>query len=270
MRNRLQLALTSWPFVCALAMLLLNDWWLKPAYPGPVTGKLSDFAGIAICALLLLAVWPNHVRGVFLVLSVFFLWWKSSLSQPVIDFINALAPLRIGRTVDYTDLVALAIVPVCRHVVLHDRRYALPWPDVRRVLLLPLIGATVFGTAATSFVPTRQDYLVRTTDSAEGLRREQIAEAIASVAQKRGLVCRECSSRSERAVYEGNGVMLTYRFPSPGAVSFAIEAYPNGLFFGKSGEDKADALRAALKAVLAERFRGLEYVEPLSSGDAYR
>ncbi|HEU4589588.1 MAG TPA: hypothetical protein VFS13_01665 [Steroidobacteraceae bacterium] len=39
--------LTTWPFVLALATLIVNDAWLKPNYPGLVTGKLSDFAGIS-------------------------------------------------------------------------------------------------------------------------------------------------------------------------------------------------------------------------------
>jgi hypothetical protein len=46
------------PFsIAALALLLVNDHVLKSAAPGFVTGKLSDFAGLAFFPLLLLSAW---------------------------------------------------------------------------------------------------------------------------------------------------------------------------------------------------------------------
>ena len=41
----------------AVAVLLLNDHWLKAAYGGWWTGKLSDVAGLAFFPLLLQAAW---------------------------------------------------------------------------------------------------------------------------------------------------------------------------------------------------------------------
>jgi hypothetical protein len=43
--------------LAALALLLLNDHVLKAAWPGPVTGKLSDLAGMAFFPILLLSAW---------------------------------------------------------------------------------------------------------------------------------------------------------------------------------------------------------------------
>jgi len=43
--------------LASLALLVLNDHALKAALPGIVTGKLSDFAGLAFFPLLLLAGW---------------------------------------------------------------------------------------------------------------------------------------------------------------------------------------------------------------------
>lgn len=40
----------------ALALLGINDWWLKSAYPGAITGKLSDFAGLFFFPILLFAL----------------------------------------------------------------------------------------------------------------------------------------------------------------------------------------------------------------------
>ena len=46
-------ALASPGFVLALVVLVLNDHVLKQAYPGWVTGKLSDVAGLVVAPLLL-------------------------------------------------------------------------------------------------------------------------------------------------------------------------------------------------------------------------
>jgi hypothetical protein len=43
--------------VAALALLLVNDHYLKALAPGLVTGKLSDFAGLAFFPVLLVAAW---------------------------------------------------------------------------------------------------------------------------------------------------------------------------------------------------------------------
>jgi hypothetical protein len=45
------------PIVVALAVLLLNDHYLKAVSPGFITGKLSDFAGLAFFPGLLLGAW---------------------------------------------------------------------------------------------------------------------------------------------------------------------------------------------------------------------
>jgi hypothetical protein len=41
----------------ALALLVVNDHLLKAAYPGPLTGKLSDVAGMVFFPILLAAGW---------------------------------------------------------------------------------------------------------------------------------------------------------------------------------------------------------------------
>lgn len=53
---------THWLVVAAIALLLLNDHVLKAAWPGIVTGKLSDVAGLAFFPILL-TQWAKTVRG---------------------------------------------------------------------------------------------------------------------------------------------------------------------------------------------------------------
>lgn len=59
-RDALIHTLTRWPFLTALAVLLVNDSFLKASLPGLVTGKLSDFAGIAMIALPLFVAFPRR------------------------------------------------------------------------------------------------------------------------------------------------------------------------------------------------------------------
>jgi len=47
----------------AIAVLLLNDHYLKHAHPGWVTGKLSDFSGLVFFPLFLIAAYEASVPG---------------------------------------------------------------------------------------------------------------------------------------------------------------------------------------------------------------
>lgn len=99
------------PFILSLSILVLNDWLLKAAWHNTLTGKLSDFAGVALFALFWCALFPRHLHRVMAVTVFGFVWWKSPLSQPLIEQWNAWIPLRLGRTVDYSDLFALLVLP---------------------------------------------------------------------------------------------------------------------------------------------------------------
>lgn len=51
--------------VAALVLLILNDHLLKAAWPGVVTGKLSDIAGLILFPIFLLSIieFAQHARG---------------------------------------------------------------------------------------------------------------------------------------------------------------------------------------------------------------
>jgi len=264
MHRNLSSTLTTWPFVASLLALLVNDAWLKAAHPGLITGKLSDIAGVALVTLLLLALCPRRPGAVYTGMAVAFAWWKSPLSQPLLDAANTLLPVTLGRTVDYTDLLALCVMPLCRKVAASPDGYAMPWPQARRLLVVPLVALTLFGLMATAVLPlTRQDYVIRRTDPAAELARASVAEVVAEVAKKHGLACKECSDTSTTATYSGDGLSLSYTFPAANAIQFTVQASTGTPFISPSGGDKADRLRADLKTTLAIRFRGLEYIEKL-------
>lgn len=104
--------LTSAGFVAGLIVLLANDFVLKQAYPGVLTGKLSDFAGLFIFPMFWAAFRPRWSREIYVATALAFMWWKSPWSQGAIDGWNALELWDVGRVVDWTDLAALAVLPL--------------------------------------------------------------------------------------------------------------------------------------------------------------
>lgn len=104
--------LTAPGFLIALSLLLANDFLFKPAFHSALTGKLSDFAGLFAFALFWSALFPRRKRLIHVAIVISFVFWKSGLSQPLISWWNSLPLFRVGRTIDYSDLVALFVLPL--------------------------------------------------------------------------------------------------------------------------------------------------------------
>jgi len=100
----------SWPLIFSAIILLVNDHIFKYSYPGLLTGKASDFAGIFLLVLVLRSIFNKNSLLVSIAVATFFIWWKSPMSQTAIDLVNSVSPVSIHRTIDYTDLVALLII----------------------------------------------------------------------------------------------------------------------------------------------------------------
>src|SRR4051812_6739256 len=107
--NRFQL-LISPIYLGAVGLLLLNDFALKHARPGWFTGKLSDFAGLFAFTVFVLVLWPRTWTPILV--AVAFAFWKSPFSDSAILAWNSLTGFKVGRTIDYSDLVALISVPL--------------------------------------------------------------------------------------------------------------------------------------------------------------
>ncbi len=260
-RSRALAIFTTWPFVLALLTLLVNDWVLKQAYPGFLTGKLSDFAGIAVVALLLFAAFPRHARAIYLAIAGAFLWWKSPASGGFIAFMSAAQPLNIGRTVDYWDLIALAVLPACAKFAASEPRSFVSSAARRRWVLPPLFAATLFGVMATSTPIYRQDFNVRAVESAAPIPRDAIVDSIGKIARSRGLKPREPNPPYWEGAFEGRGVFLTYSFVGGNEIAVGIQADPGMVGTGEAST--AEKLRDEIKKSLSLRFKGLEFVEPL-------
>ncbi len=103
--------LLNYIFVLGIILLFINDHFLKWQFSNWITGKLSDFVGLLIFPFFLTFLFPKSIKLNVLFTGVFFLFWKSPFSQSFIDFYNSIAFIEITRIVDYSDYVALIVLP---------------------------------------------------------------------------------------------------------------------------------------------------------------
>jgi hypothetical protein len=104
-------------FIISLFLLLLNDLFWKFEYHNWLTGKLSDFAGMILLPVFLMTVFPKLSRNVILLsCASFFIWWKSPLAEGVLYFIRTQFSFPVSRVVDYSDLLALFVLPFTKHI----------------------------------------------------------------------------------------------------------------------------------------------------------
>jgi hypothetical protein len=145
--------LASPGFVVAVALLLVNDWILKPAFGNWWTGKLSDFAGLYAFPLFWSAFLPRRRRMIYALTAVAFVVWKSPLSEPLIATWNAIGLWSVSRVVDYTDWIALvALLPSSRSVL--ERSPRRRWIMVaRQVAAAGMAAVAVIAFTATSTAP---------------------------------------------------------------------------------------------------------------------
>ena len=138
-------------YIFALLVLLLNDFVLKHSWPGFVTGKLSDFAGLFALAIFLLVLTRRDVS--LFVLALSFVFWKSPFSDVMIRVWSSATGFAIGRTVDATDLAALIVLPLALLVyrAAKARKIGQGWYCALS------LSVSVFAFTATSRAPTPQE-----------------------------------------------------------------------------------------------------------------
>lgn len=118
-----------------------------------LTGKLSDFTGIFVLAVVLQQFFPGKKAVIYTGITLFFMYWKSPLAQPLIDWCNYSLSLPVTRVVDYTDLIALVMLVPAYY--LQPVHYQGTFPSLW--LKLPVLAFTFLAIAATS-MPMRQLY----------------------------------------------------------------------------------------------------------------
>ncbi|MFL6245198.1 MAG: hypothetical protein ACJ74H_04180 [Thermoanaerobaculia bacterium] len=117
-------------YLVSLVALVVNDLCLKTIWPGVITGKLSDVAGLFVFAVFFSCLLRRPAL-VSIITGVLFVCWKSPIADPLVMFWNAhVSVWPVSRVRDLSDLVAIAILPLAyRHsvsfrAVALERRFA--------------------------------------------------------------------------------------------------------------------------------------------------
>jgi len=143
-------------FVIGLIALILNDFYLKYEYGNFATGKLSDFAGLLIFPMFVVAIIPKLRKSISIITGIGFVIWKLPLFTPVVDLINQLPFVSIHRVIDYSDYIALLILPLSHYLInYHQFRPIIRVERIEYFSRLALLGISFFAFCATS-VPWRE------------------------------------------------------------------------------------------------------------------
>lgn len=134
-------------FLASLFLLLLNDISLKYQFHNALTGKLSDFCGLFAFALFWMALFPSYKKTIAASIAIFFCWWKSPLSTPLINSWSETMPFSIARVIDYWDLTALVVLPLALKMAMQDHH-----PQIKhKKFFIPFVGiVAVFAFCFTS------------------------------------------------------------------------------------------------------------------------
>jgi hypothetical protein len=151
MRNKY--LIQNWVFIIGLILLTLNDHYLKSVYHNYTTGKLSDFSGLLILPLFLTYVFPRVANTAAMLSGIFFIFWKSPFSEPLIEVYNTFALIPIYRVVDYSDLIALSILPFSHFFILKISNYKLLYFQTAKIVPMTLVVLSSLVFMATSRTP---------------------------------------------------------------------------------------------------------------------
>ena len=147
LQNQKYSTLLTFGFIIGLILLLLNDFYLKETYHNWVTGKLSDFAGLFIFPIFLTWILPSKIKANFILTGFFFIFWKSGLSTSLISGVNAILGSSFHRVIDFSDLVALGILPF-------SYLYIKSAKPIKMTFLQPVLASVaIFSFVATSASP---------------------------------------------------------------------------------------------------------------------
>ena len=137
-------------FILGLFILLLNDFYLKYEFGNFITGKLSDFAGLLIFPMFVASIIPRLNKSISFITGLGFFIWKLPLFTPVIDLINQHLPITIHRVIDYSDYLALLILPLSHYLINYGKsRLLTARKRFEYVSRYALLGISFFAFCAT-------------------------------------------------------------------------------------------------------------------------
>ncbi|MDR2954408.1 MAG: hypothetical protein LBV43_04940 [Prevotella sp.] len=143
-KNKLQHPL----FIISVILLLCNDFYFKQAYGNVITGKLSDFAGLLAFPFFFSCLLPSWRKYIHILTAILFVWWKSSLAQPIIDVVNSVG-IPVSRVVDFSDNIALISILISYLLLSKE----IEFKKINTALSSVIVVVSSFSFMATSLPP---------------------------------------------------------------------------------------------------------------------
>lgn len=138
-------------FIIGLIILILNDFYLKYEYGNFITGKLSDLSGVLIFPMFLATIIPKFKKSASLITGIGFIIWKLPLFTPVVDLLNQFLPITIHRVIDYTDYIALLVLPLSHYLINYKNySFGINWVQLKNLSKYSLLVIAFFSFCATS------------------------------------------------------------------------------------------------------------------------
>lgn len=146
-------------FLSSVAVLVLNDFYLKAQFGNFLTGKLSDFAGLFAFPLFFIALLPRRRLWIYIVTAFGFTFWKTPFANGFIESWNLYIPAHIGRTIDYGDLVALCVLPLSYLYAGVARQRRVSLQRLQNAATVGSVLFSLFAFTATQLVRDRTVYI---------------------------------------------------------------------------------------------------------------
>jgi hypothetical protein len=146
--------LTDKIFILGLILLLTNDFFLKAEFAGPVTGKLSDISGLFIFPFFWSVFFEKQKLKIYILTACAFVMWKLPVTSGIINSFNDAFGTSFSRVIDYTDLLAMCVMPVSYW---HLNRKLMSGENYSAVTVAPiLIGSISLFAFVASSQPTKE------------------------------------------------------------------------------------------------------------------
>ncbi|MDA9773437.1 gliding motility-associated C-terminal domain-containing protein [Saprospiraceae bacterium] len=125
---------------------------MKDLFGNWFTGKLSDFAGVIMIPFALKFLWNTKNSTAIFCSMLFFAFWKSPISQTLIEGLSSLSSLHFTRVVDFTDLIAFAVLPFVYWCLNNIEKISIkmPWSKIQKISEFAIMSVSIFAFIATS------------------------------------------------------------------------------------------------------------------------
>lgn len=251
---------TSWPIIISLILLILNDVYLKYEFSNWFTGKISDFSGIFLIATILFSYYPKQKYIYILSIIIIFSFWKSPYSQYAINYFNSLGIIQYSRVVDYSDLIALIVLPLSLYIANHYKEYQLNF-RVIKLTKIPIVILVVFAISGTSILVPHHKYEIRKNLSNEKIDIKSALEIVKEIANNYQLKCDRCDFNDKSGIYKNEIITLKYTvLPQQHGIIFDVKGVPSTPFSSSDSYKKMDYIKQALQSKLGKKFKNMVFV----------